>query len=1101
MRTLLLHRIFFLLPVFWAPISLSGQSQKALISSGELLQEGRNKHDSGKYKAAISLYERISRSDTNYSDALHELSLSHYSDSNYEKSHSYAKLGLKLFPEKAAEWYNLMANALDLLGRKTEAQALYDSSLVKNPNRYLSWFNKGISWYNEKKYTEAGFAFQKCLLIYPYSASAHYFLGLTEYYQGRMARAMLCFAANLLVNPENKYSNNSVNALNGIARVTDEVMKLSDKADKNDEGFGLQQEILLSKIALDTKYKLQCTVDDPITRQLQVVFEKLEYLHDQKDFCMQYYTPFFTKLFAEGKFDLMVNYMFGGLSIKAIQNFNKKNQAAIDGFINYTVKYFNGIRNTRILQADEREQAKTFYLFNNGICTGKGFWTSNGDDVSLTGAWEFYHDNGVIKSKGVFNDKQQKTGEWNFFYTNGILKERSTFVNDTVQGRSMFWFDNGILSEERTLLNDIPDGEEKIYYYNGQLRTIAYYRDGKKNGLQTGYRLNGTKEYEAMQKNGMQDGVTKFFHPNGALSSESGFTEGKAEGIVKGYYDNGVLETESSRLHNKYNGISKSYYPSGKLKETANYLDDELDGESITYYESGQVKEKATYVKGKLDKAADGFDENGIKISSLVYEKGKLKEAHFFDKNGKEFNTLFVKSTSVTIPLYDAQHRKTSEGIFSKDGNREGKTIYYYPTGKISAETEFKNGMQDGKHIAYYQNGVVSERATFREDKIDGYYTRYYEDGKIRSEGWFAEGMKQGPHYEYNRFGKLVNEYYYRNDDLDGYTVSYTPSGKKEYEQLFSESWLIHTTQFDTTGTIISETNLRNGSADMIFVHENGKPYLKNHYEGYFKNGLSQALDFDGVINAVYYYKKGALDSVYHEYYRNGSIKAEGKYRNGEKWGEWKQYYENGQLNTKEYYEKGEEQGEMLMYNEDGTPDKKFNYKDNETDGPCFYYAENGITALVLYFLHGELKSYAYENAEGKLVPQIPLPNGSGKVVAYFRNGKKSAEIDFEGSLVNGVRKLYFSNGNTYIDGKRILNLENGPKKVYYPNGQLLREDTYYYDSRNGLSKQYYPNGKIRAEENIYNDELHGPCRYYDESGNLRETRIYYFNVLKSVSK
>jgi antitoxin component YwqK of YwqJK toxin-antitoxin module len=47
----------------------------------------------------------------------------------------------------------------------------------------------------------------------------------------------------------------------------------------------------------------------------------------------------------------------------------------------------------------------------------------------------------------------------------------------------------------------------------------------------------------------------------------------------------------------------------------------------------------------------------------------------------------------------------------------------------------------------------------------------------------------------------------------------------------------------------------------------------------------------------------------------------------------------------------------------------------------------------------------------GKLVAPIPVKNGTAMVTAYYKNGNKSAEINYENSEVNGIRKFYFANG------------------------------------------------------------------------------------------
>jgi hypothetical protein len=59
---------FNLVFVFIYQISLA-QNTPELINSGDLIAQGTKLSDDGKYKEAIQLYSKISRSDTNYSAA------------------------------------------------------------------------------------------------------------------------------------------------------------------------------------------------------------------------------------------------------------------------------------------------------------------------------------------------------------------------------------------------------------------------------------------------------------------------------------------------------------------------------------------------------------------------------------------------------------------------------------------------------------------------------------------------------------------------------------------------------------------------------------------------------------------------------------------------------------------------------------------------------------------------------------------------------------------------------------------------------------------------------------------------------------------------
>src|SRR5471030_754564 len=79
-------------------------AQKAgLVNSGELLKQGAMLHDSGRYKSALALYDKISRSDTNYVRSLYERAYSCELDSQLTKAIKYCQEALVLKEQREYE--------------------------------------------------------------------------------------------------------------------------------------------------------------------------------------------------------------------------------------------------------------------------------------------------------------------------------------------------------------------------------------------------------------------------------------------------------------------------------------------------------------------------------------------------------------------------------------------------------------------------------------------------------------------------------------------------------------------------------------------------------------------------------------------------------------------------------------------------------------------------------------------------------------------------------------------------------------------------------------------------------------------------------------
>jgi len=1080
--------------------TLNAQNGAPLINSGDVLKNCDKLYEDGKYKDAIDLYKKISRSDTNYAQALRGLSLSEFADSNFEASSQYAELGLKLFPVETNDWYNLLGNALNGQKKRQEAMVYFDKIIAANPNGYLAWFNKGVTLYNLENYADAKKSLQRAVTINPYNSSSHYFLGQIYVLEGNLPAAFMCFSACLAVNPDATRKLNSVNALSAIAHVTDDV---ADKAANvhftRTDNFEVLQDILTSKAALDKKYKLKTDVEDPITRQLQALCEKLEYNKNDTGFCMQYYVPFFKDVLQQNKFNLLVNFMFSGIDIKQVQEFVKKHKKDIEEFVQYEVAYFNAIKETQVVNLQARQTAEIHYLSDDNGVSGRGAWKPNGKENLLYGPWEFYFANGKLRSKGLLNDQEKKEGDWVFYYRNGQLKEQSTFVNGEPNGKSTSWFDNGNLQEEVNYNNGKEDGERKTYYYNGMPKEVLQYKDGKKDGPTKGYKSTGELSYDAAFKNDEEDGLETYYYYNGKIASQTVYVNGKEDGPFKRFAENGTVITQGNYVNGKQDGAWKTWYPGGKVKEEYTYQAGNLTGEYKWYFENGKLKELSNYAAGKEDGKQQYYAESGNLISESNFENGRLREMKFYDEKGNVLVDNTTRNGAGTFIFYNPYGSKISEGSFTKDGDRDGTSTTYFEDGKTSAVEEYKKGELQGITTNYFYNGNVNDKLNYTQGKEDGYFTSFYYNKNPRYEGWFVEGDKQGAFITYNILGDKINTEYYKNGEADGYTEYFNPNGKKDYEDLYDEGWLKQITQFDSTGKVVAEVDLPKGNADLIFYYNNGKPYLKTSYRNYHLHGRYDALYPDGSTCYTKFYRQGSRDSVYKEYFYGGQLKTSGQYVNDKRQGLWKVYHANGKLRYDETYVDDELQGKSVFYNEDGTKNKEYNYTDNALDGQTILYGDSNKVAIVFNYYQGRLLNYTYEGKDGKLVTPIALKGQTGNITAYYKNGVKSAVMSYVNGYGEGMRTIYFSNGKVYMEGIRQYGDYHGVQKRYAVSGQILAEENYNYDNLHGVSKYWYPNGKIKSEESWYNGNENGTSKYYDETGKLKQTRFYYYGQLETV--
>ncbi|MGC4101611.1 tetratricopeptide repeat protein [Ferruginibacter sp.] len=1079
----------------------TAQQNNPLVNSGDLLQKGNELHDQKKYKEAIALYKQISRSDTNYSSALYELSMSCEADSQLQAAHQYAMQGLRLFPEEFPKFSMQAANALDDMGKQEEAINLYDEALKKDPQSYILYFNKGVTQLRMEKLDDAKLNFQQCLLINPYYSSAHYFLGNIYLNQGNLVPAMLAYKTYLLVAPTGKYMSKCVNNLSAIAKVSDDVLEIvkGKKAGKEDN-FDMLQQILLSKIALDQQYKLKADLEDKIVRQVQVVDEKLEYRANDKGFAMQFYVPLYSRLFKEDDFEPMVFSVFSGLGIKEVDSWVKKNKKKVEAFAEKAIAYLNEIKYTRVLNEPDRKNAAVRYYYENGVYLGKGNYNVHDKTVDMTGPWEFYFPlNGLVKAKGNFNSSFEKEGEWTYYYNTGKIKEKAFYKNGKLNGQLEGWFTNGNKWYTYNYTDGKMNGVSTGYFYNGLLRKTSTYKEDKKNGVEKGYSSTGYLQYVGNYADDEQEGMLTYYYSNGNKQDEVSYAKGKAQGVYKSYYKDGKPETQGEFTDDKKEGLWTTWYNSGAVKEKTTYSGGEITGEFTEYYENGKLERKGNYTKKKIDGKLEDYTDEGKLYSDATYEKGKLREINFYDAKGNNISTTSTRKGAADITFFTPEGIKSSQGYFNRDGNKDGEFTEFYASGKVSERTNFKDGIKEGEHVSYFSNGQKNVENTFKSGDEDGYTKGYFYNGKLNYEGWIVENDKQQDIIFYNQMGNIKSKEYYLNNELDGYSEYYYPGNVKDCDYRYHNGWLEEIVQYDSTGKELYTSKFEKGRGQLIFKHHNGKNMVEGNYNNYMLNGSYKTFFFDGTLHSQSFYKNDERDSVFKSYFYGGLVQSEGRYVNGEKQGSWKYYFDNGKLSEEEMYKDGKLEGVDKIYNRDGSLDKVGNYKNNQLEGEYTFYGENGQVAVVLNYKKGDLKSYTYEDKAGNKVPPVMLKGSTGKINGFYKNGNPSAEINYLNNDVEGVRKFYYSNGKPFVDGTRQFGYDDGVKKIYYPSGTLWKEEHYVLGNQHGISKWYYPNGKLEREENYYNSDLHGTCKYYDEQGKLKQTRTFYYDILLSV--
>ncbi len=131
---------------------------------------------------------------------------------------------------------------------------------------------------------------------------------------------------------------------------------------------------------------------------------------------------------------------------------------------------------------------------------------------------------------------------------------------------------------------------------------------------------------------------------------------------------------------------------------------------------------------------------------------------------------------------------------------------------------------------------------------------------------------------------------------------------------------------------------------------------------------------------------------------------------------------------------------------------------------------------------------------------EVPLPDGTGKTVAYFTGGKFSAQevinndgaiLEKTGEIPDGLIREYWNSGQPKADYTYKKEKLDGLTRLYDESGKISVEILYKEGKRDGLVKEYYRNGIIKAKKMYRDDLLEGAAYDYDPNGKLVYEKNY----------
>lgn len=150
---------------------------------------------------------------------------------------------------------------------------------------------------------------------------------------------------------------------------------------------------------------------------------------------------------------------------------------------------------------------------------------------------QFYHDNGVIMSKGIYLDLK-KDSVWSNFGPSGRLSNKETYKADVLNGKKTIFFvsedpndKSQIVSSISNYKDGVLEGEFVEYFDGGSIKEKGNFLNGKKSGFWMKYSITGSIMIEECFKEGLRNGWTKSFDESGKEVGKQYYLQGR---VIKG---------------------------------------------------------------------------------------------------------------------------------------------------------------------------------------------------------------------------------------------------------------------------------------------------------------------------------------------------------------------------------------------------------------------------------------------------------------------------------------------------------------------------------------------------------------------------------------
>jgi len=1081
-----------LLLVLTNVVNLLAQAKLTYISSESAINKGITAHDKGIYKSAIKYFSKVHKGDTNYLRAQYEMSNTYFTMEKYQQCIDVSTKANSELNQYSNEFYNVIGSSYDELGNREQAIFIYTKAIKEFPTFYRSYFNRAVTYERMDKMDSAILDYQQTLRLNPYHSTTHYKLGELAKNEGEIAKALICYNSYLLMEPGNN--------VEFLAELNEMAQGEFEEDPKNitlsSDDYAYLNELILSKSALKNSYKTPNKLELAYVKQNYLLFEELQKRELGEGFWDSFYAPFFIEILKSGKFNDLMYYSLQSSTNVGIVKVLEKNIKAINTFPDWAGDLWQTSHSTFVKEIDGVKKECTYSWLDGNTVES---WSVLEDGVSV-GYAKYYHYNGKLNASGYFNERSEQNNHWDYYYNTGQKSGSEDYENGKIVGSDTAFWKNGLVQMIDSYENGVTTGLSVSYLETGAPETKMNYENDNPQGEAFYYNEIGGLNYKVNYKEGLFSGEFIEYYTNQQIAEVVDFDNDTRNGLSKEFYNDGSKKAETNYKEGVGHGKYKSWYPNGVSFEEGEYKEGVLVGKYTTYNPNGTIASVSNYDEsGHENGTYQEFDKSGKLNVELTYKKGEMVGYKVFHRDGSLIKESKKSNKEFLFENFYSDGTRRTTGIYQpNDIGKNGIWKFYDKNGVLESEEHYVNGELNGKSISYYPTGKKSEAANYIDGSMDGYFVDYYTNGAMSSQGYFVNNLQEGLWKSYQVNGAVSAEYFYVQGLMNGPQAHYNVDGSLDLIEYYKNDMLISFELFDTIGVVYQADTTRSDSSSYTIQSISGSTLRTFSRKYFIIHGPSISYHGNGKESLKGGFFMGIYHGLWQSFHDNGELENSGEYFYGDKIGSWGTYNNKGVLVMEEKYVTGQLHGLMSGYHDNGKLDYTINYESNFENGSANYYDRNGILQFTREYYYGKIVGYTYLGTNGSPVETISITNETGVVKSFFENGKISREYEMKNGLFVGNYSEFYENGQLMATTDYIDGIINGIRTEYWDNGEVKSEEPYFDNYLNGEVKHYNKNGNLIVTQTYLADVLNGLTRFYNTSGEVIRTVEYFDSVIVS---